>query len=1124
MQFTPEQRQRIDALKAQSSQSYSFTPEQRTRIDALKSANQIPIATPTQEAPRPTGLKAMMAGISAGQGDSPDMGNPDTEKPQGMSTNEKAALLGINLPKKPEGIIENVANVRNKAIVGVGKAAEGVNDFLFGAAGTVGDAAGAKLAEGGRKEFEQEDRDMIAALNKRTDVPLSLKREIGNDPLAIDRSNDPTKGEAIGALMEVGVDLSGAMMFKAISKPIISGYKLALKQGGKTGVKQWAKQLASTSLGKKALTLAGSTALGATLGVSGGLQQGETGAELVDNALIGGGVGLALPLAGTVLSKVLSKKVVNTADIQALADRADVDNATARQIAGKQELYDEYLAVVEKRNDNLKEISPTGYAVDKFRNDIITPIVNKEQELGRAVGAAKTRMANEVLGEAEIVKLDKAFDDLLNAEGLQRQVSDDGVVTIIEKAGGVGTVAPEELSDILLVIEKMKKNPTIDNLNQVIKFIDNNASVTIDASGKARNMDLYDRVASQIRKPLSDARKLRMTDEEMQTFELYGLLRDILDPKKRPMYKQSGTPRLSEVMAGGNPLTGLKRLMSERDIDSKNVIKGLSDELGIDLEQYTLDNMAMAEVVTKMFGDDKQRALLSQDFNIGIEDVAGAAVTNGGNLLPRVVMGMVNVFRQSPEAALNKIISAPRQTALVKNLEIFKDMTPDSAKYAEVRKNISDELAVIQAKLDKTKSDEITREVQKQIDDFNNILALPSPSGQVSADVVNLKTIIPRQNRDALKGGTSTSRSLPESAESGLSPEAGIQTKSQPLGGSTKKQSKVSSSKDIIPKDSTKAKPSAKVGGMNNLETEAKKFKTADEFVEDKHRLVAPAKEVDFAYPREYNREDVVKTMYKSMQNRKDVTMPKGVYVTRGAKGDGTGNWFTPIADKAVTYAKVTPNGKVTSLDISSMKFAPTESYGRKVASGMNAGEVDKMIKRALGDGYDGLYSGGNLLLPTKSQLTDIWNKANKPVNKLETEAKKFKTADEFVENANTTNPTGGLFVDYTPNARTKIPLGDNIQTLDMSIGGNPDDVITIYRGTTGGKINNGDFITTNDQLAKDYAGAGKVVELKVRKGDIIDMVDESGGEEYIYRVGADKEPRHTKDQLTDIWNKANKK
>jgi len=1034
MQFTPEQRQRIDALKAQSSQSYSFTPEQRTRIDALKSANQIPIATPTQEAPRPTGLKAMMAGISAGQGDSPDMGNPDTEKPQGMSTNEKAALLGINLPKKPEGIIENVANVRNKAIVGVGKAAEGVNDFLFGAAGTVGDAAGAKLAEGGRKEFEQEDRDMIAALNKRTDVPLSLKREIGNDPLAIDRSNDPTKGEAIGALMEVGVDLSGAMMFKAISKPIISGYKLALKQGGKTGVKQWAKQLASTSLGKKALTLAGSTALGATLGVSGGLQQGETGAELVDNALIGGGVGLALPLAGTVLSKVLSKKVVNTADIQALADRADVDNATARQIAGKQELYDEYLAVVEKRNDSLKEISSMGYAVDKFRKDIITPIINKEQELGKAVGAAKTRMANEVLGEAEIVKLDKAFDDLLNAEGLQRQVSDDGVVTIIEKAGGVGTVAPEELSEILLVIEKMKKNPTIDNLNQVIKFIDNNASVTMDASGKARNMDLYDRVASQIRKPLSDARKLRMTDEEMQAFELYGLLRDVLDPKKRPMYKKSGTPRLSELMAGGNPLTGLKRLMSERDIDSKNVIKGLSDELGIDLEQYTLDNMAMAEVVTKMFGDKKQKSLFSQESGIGIDDVAGAAVTNGGNLLPRVVMGMVNVFRQSPEAALNKIISAPRQTALVKNLEIFKDMTPDSAKYAEVRKNISDELAVIQAKLDKTKSDEITREVQKQIDDFNNILALPSPSGQVSADVVNLKTIIPRQNRDALKGGTSTSRSLPESAESGLSPEAGIQTKSQPLGGSTKKQSKVSSSKDIIPKDSTKAKPSAKVGGMKNLETEAKKFKTADEFVTGQKSDFIHETDTDFT---KFDKTKIKNNTGDSWLGdgfyaqkkgtfklesygdiKKEVYLDKGANIFDGKLVDYAGekgliegkllNRYTEdTLPKRYKLEEQMSKGRVAYIVWDSelgrsFSNAPYESKSNaldavykkvnnvKPDDLFNPTERDLFKKTSIEetlrkDGYDGvLTDSGELvvynldMLRTKQELTDIWNKANK--------------------------------------------------------------------------------------------------------------------------------------------------
>jgi roadblock/LC7 domain-containing protein len=500
------------------------------------------------------------------------------------------------------------------------------------------------------------------------------------------------------------------------------------------------------------------------------------------------------------------------------------------------------------------------------------------------------------------------------------------------------------------------------------------------------------------------------------------------------MYKKSGTPRLSELMAGGNPLTGLKRLMSERDIDSKNVIKGLSDELGIDLEQYTLDNMAMAEVVTKMFGDKKQKSLFSQESGIGIDDVAGAAVTNGGNLLPRVVMGMVNVFRQSPEAALNKIISAPRQTALVKNLEIFKDMTPDSAKYAEVRKNISDELAVIQAKLDKTKSDEITREVQKQIDDFNNILALPSPSGQVSADVVNLKTIIPRQNRDALKGGTSTSRSLPESAESGLSPEAGIQTKSQPLGGSTKKQSKVSSSKDIIPKDSTKAKPSAKVGGMKNLETEAKKFKTADEFVTGQKSDFIHETDTDFT---KFDKTKIKNNTGDSWLGdgfyaqkkgtfklesygdiKKEVYLDKGANIFDGKLVDYAGekgliegkllNRYTEdTLPKRYKLEEQMSKGRVAYIVWDSelgrsFSNAPYESKSNaldavykkvnnvKPDDLFNPTERDLFKKTSIEetlrkDGYDGvLTDSGELvvynldMLRTKQELTDIWNKANK--------------------------------------------------------------------------------------------------------------------------------------------------
>lgn len=150
---------------------------------------------------------------------------------------------------------------------------------------------------------------------------------------------------------------------------------------------------------------------------------------------------------------------------------------------------------------------------------------------------------------------------------------------------------------------------------------------------------------------------------------------------------------------------------------------------------------------------------------------------------------------------------------------------------------------------------------------------------------------------------------------------------------------------------------------------------------------------------------------------------------------------------------------------------------------------------------------------------------ATKELQPLYNEARKYKSAEEFVDKANSINPSeNGVFQDYTPELRNKIPLGDNIQTLDKSVGGKPDDVITIYRGTSYGKINSGDFVTTNKQLAKDYSGTGNIQELKVRKGDVIDSVDESGGEEYLYRPNADKQPRYSKSQLTNIWNEANQK
>jgi hypothetical protein len=124
---------------------------------------------------------------------------------------------------------------------------------------------------------------------------------------------------------------------------------------------------------------------------------------------------------------------------------------------------------------------------------------------------------------------------------------------------------------------------------------------------------------------------------------------------------------------------------------------------------------------------------------------------------------------------------------------------------------------------------------------------------------------------------------------------------------------------------------------------------------------------------------------------------------------------------------------------------------------------------------------------------------------------KYIKLFEEFMNESieiDSINPTGSVFVNYTPEKRAKATkFGKNITSLDRTMGGSPDDLITVYRGSlkSQNKIVPGDFVTTNKQLAKDYAGTGHVIELKVRKGDILDDKSEPLGEEYLYIPNFDK-------------------
>lgn len=80
------------------------------------------------------------------------------------------------------------------------------------------------------------------------------------------------------------------------------------------------------------------------------------------------------------------------------------------------------------------------------------------------------------------------------------------------------------------------------------------------------------------------------------------------------------------------------------------------------------------------------------------------------------------------------------------------------------------------------------------------------------------------------------------------------------------------------------------------------------------------------------------------------------------------------------------------------------------------------------------------------------------------------------------------IHTEYKPEERTQGTKQTN-KRLDSFENIDGDKEITVYRGIEDGAgdgINNGDYVTPSKQLAKDYAGTGKVVSLKVKMKDLL--------------------------------------
>jgi hypothetical protein len=113
----------------------------------------------------------------------------------------------------------------------------------------------------------------------------------------------------------------------------------------------------------------------------------------------------------------------------------------------------------------------------------------------------------------------------------------------------------------------------------------------------------------------------------------------------------------------------------------------------------------------------------------------------------------------------------------------------------------------------------------------------------------------------------------------------------------------------------------------------------------------------------------------------------------------------------------------------------------------------------------------------------------------------------EGTKKTDTAQPEG-LFVDYYPERRAAdVVNSQDFQPATIEAGLDPEEYITIYRGAPSSqkKINNGDWVTTSEQLAKDYAGNGVILKDRVKAKYLYAPTGE-GVEELIYSTNKAEE------------------
>jgi len=181
-----------------------------------------------------------------------------------------------------------------------------------------------------------------------------------------------------------------------------------------------------------------------------------------------------------------------------------------------------------------------------------------------------------------------------------------------------------------------------------------------------------------------------------------------------------------------------------------------------------------------------------------------------------------------------------------------------------------------------------------------------------------------------------------------------------------------------------------------------------------------------------------------------------------------------------------------------------------------------------------------------KNEFEDILKaqeiKANKADSDLLSEAKKYKSADEFVKSMSTLNKEAPIIKDIRgykiSDLSDRIPPTNNDGTITLYHATTKDGADSILKsGFKGSRAEEGNVFFTTDQRGGQFIGADKntIIETKIRPEKLLQDISDTNRHNIVFsakdtdiigvptKIVENPKPTTIESQLTDIWNQANK-